>query len=128
MYRLPARLLVWLSCCTPHFFAPGAYQTMEFLSQRDIAAKLNASLHMSSDEVSPALNDVGKIPLVTSDRAVGIVLCLLDTDCTVVYGDKPTAHLVDIEKIGTVDTAQKRLVLLHPVEVEDFPGGLRHVV
>src|SRR5215471_15675500 len=128
MYPLPTRLLAWLSCGTSFFFAFSAYQPVEFLSQRNIAAKLNASLHVSSNEVSPALNDVGKIPLITDDRAVGIVPCLLDTDCTVIYGNKPTAHLVDIKKIGTVDTAQRRLVRLHPVEVKDFLGGLRHVV
>ena len=45
-------------------------------------------------------------------------------DCAIVHGNKPAAHLVDIEKVSSVDPAQNRLVLLQPVKVEYFLGGL----
>src|SRR5215472_11043937 len=82
---------------------------------------------MGSDELSPSFNNVDEIKLVTADRAVGIAFGLLDVDRAIVHGDKPAAHLVDIEKVSSVDAAQNRLVLLHPVKVEYFLGGFRHV-
>jgi hypothetical protein len=112
----------------PFFFDLGAYQAMELLRQRHVAANFDPSLHMGSDELSPAFNYVDEIRLVTADRAVGIALRLLDVDRAIVHGNKPAAHLVDIEKVSSVDAAQNRLVLLQPVKVEYFLGGVRHVV
>jgi len=107
----------------PFFFNLGAYQAMELLRQRYVAANFYATLHMGSDELPPAFNNVDEIRLVTADRAVGVTLRLLDMDRAIVHGNKPAAHLVDIEKVSSVDAAQNRLVLLHPVNVEYFLGG-----
>jgi hypothetical protein len=62
--------------------------------------------------------------LVTADRAACIALRFLDLDCAIVHGNKPAAHLVDIEKVSSVDATQNRLVPLHPVKVKYFLGGL----
>jgi len=111
----------------PFFLDLGAYEAMELLRQRHVPVNSDASLHMGSDELSPAFNNVHEIRLVTIDRAVGIALRLLDVDRTIVHSDKPAAHLVDIEKVSSVDAAQNRLVVLHPVKVEYFLGGLWHM-
>src|SRR5262249_39684988 len=80
------------------------------------------------DQVSPAFDDVDEIPLVAADRAVGLAPGLLNLERAVVDGDKPASHLVDLEQIGAVNTAQHRRVFLHPVNVEDVLGGLRAAV
>src|SRR5262249_19247135 len=83
---------------------------------------------MRGDQVPPAFDDFDEIPLVANDRAVGIAFCLLDLDGAIVHGDKPATHLVDFEKVGSVDAAQKWLILLHSMKVEYFLGGVWHVV
>src|SRR5262245_23915006 len=110
--------------CTSCTFDHGAYETMELLSQCHVAANFHAALHMGRNQVSPAFDDIDEIPLVTADRAVGIALRFLNVEGAVVHGDKPASYLVDIEKIGAMNTAQHRRVFLHPVNVEDFLGSL----
>jgi hypothetical protein len=78
--------------------------------------------------MSPAFNDVDKISLVAADGAIGIALLLLDMGCAIIYGDKPATHLVDFEKVSSVDAPKNRLVLLHPVTVEYILGGFWHLV
>src|SRR5262245_8775401 len=68
-------------------FDHGAYETMELLRQRHIAANFHPSLHVCSNQVSPAFDDIDEIPLVTADRAVGIALRLLDVEGAIVHGD-----------------------------------------
>jgi hypothetical protein len=77
--------------------------------------------------LAPTFNNVDEIRLVTADGAVGIALRLLDVDRTIVHSKKPAAHLVDIEKVSSVDAAQNWFVVLRPVQVEYFLGGLWHV-
>src|SRR5689334_5988983 len=96
---------------------------MELLRQGHVAANFDASLHMGSDELPPPLNNVDEIRLVTANSAVGIAVRLLHMECTIVHGNEPTAHLLDVEKISSVDAAQNRLVLLPAVKVEYFLGG-----
>src|SRR5262245_54646389 len=96
---------------------------MELLSKRDIAANLYPSLHVRGDQVSLTFNDFDKILLITADRAVGIVRGLLDLDGAVVYRDEPASDMRNLKQIGSVNTAQNRLVLLHPVNAEYLLGG-----
>src|SRR5262245_45657623 len=92
---------------------------MELLSQGDIAVHLHAPLHMRRDQVPPAFDDLDEILLLAADRAVGVVLGLLDIDAAIVHGHEPASHLENVEQIGPVNAAQERLVSLHPVNVED---------
>ena len=78
---------------------------MELLSQGHVPANRDASLHMGSDELSPAFNNVDEIRLVAADGAVGVALRLFDMDRTIVHGKKPASYFVDIEKVSSVDTA-----------------------
>src|SRR5215467_11978773 len=82
---------------------------------------------MGSDELSPAFHNVDEIRLVTADRAVGIALLLLDMERAIVHGNKPAAHLVDIEEVSSVNAAQNRFILLHLFAVEYFLSGFWHV-
>src|SRR5262245_54542555 len=93
----------------PFFFDLGAHQAMELLRQCHVAANFDTSLHLRSEEVSPAFNNVDKVRLVTTDRAVGIAFLLLDADRAIVHGNKPAAHLLNIEEVSSVDAAQNRL-------------------
>src|SRR5215467_9334 len=101
---------------------------MELLCQRHVAVNFDASLHMGSDELSPAFNNVDEIRFVTADRAIGLALCLLDMDRAIVHSNKPAAHLLDVEKISSADAPQNGLIHLRPVKVEYFLGGLRHTM
>src|SRR5262249_29063357 len=112
----------------PFLFDLCAHQAVELLRQGHVAVNFDASLHIRSEKMSPAFNYVDEIRLVTADRAVGIALLLLDMGCAIIDGDKPAAHLVDIEKVSSVDAAQNRLVLLLPVTVKYFLGGFWHLV
>ena len=100
---------------------------MKFLSQCHVAAHVHAPLHMRRDQVSAAFNDVDEILLVTADGAVGVVRALLNVDGSVIDGDKPATHSVDVEPVGSANTAQHSLVSLHSVKVEYFLRRLWHV-
>src|SRR5215467_6677078 len=100
---------------------------MELLGQCNITLNFYASLHTRSNQIAPSFNHFHEIPLITNDRAVGIPLRFLHADGSIVHGNKPASHLVNIKKIGSMDTAQMRLVLLQPVNVEYFLGSLWHL-
>jgi hypothetical protein len=77
---------------------------VKFLSERDIASNLDATLECGGKQISSPFDNVDEVFLVAAYYTVCLAPFLVRRDRPVLDGHKPAAHLIDVEKIGPANT------------------------